>query len=55
MACVREPLPVYAGMILWTQLEFQKYKKEKFIAIMVEVWSESHIVWESLQTLSFQL
>ena len=43
-ACVRGPKHEYAGTFLCTQLGFQKYKKDKFSIIMVEVWNESHIV-----------
>ena len=45
----------YAGTFLHTQLGFQKHKKDKFFAKMVEVWNESHIVWETFQTPFFQL
>ena len=54
-AYVCEPMHVYAGTFLCTQLGFQKHKKDKFFANMVEVWNESHIVWETFQTPFFQL
>ena len=43
-ACVRELMHAYIGTFLRTQLGFQKYKKGKFFAIMVEIWNEFHIV-----------
>ena len=43
----------YAGIFLRTQLGFQKYGKDKFFAIMTEVWNESHIVWEPSKPLFF--
>ena len=54
-ACVCEPMHAFTATFLHMQLGFQKYKKDKCSAIMAEVWNESHIVWELLQTLSFQL
>ena len=53
--CILEPMHAYAGMFLCMQLGFQKYKKDKFSAIMAEVWNESHIVWEPFQTPFFPL
>ena len=44
VTCVREPTHVYTGTFLRTQLGFQKYKKDKFSAVMVEIWNESHII-----------
>ena len=55
MAYIRRPKHAYAGTLLCTKLGFQKYKKCKFSAIMVEIWNESHIVWESFQTPFFPL
>ena len=49
-ACVRGPKHAYAGTFLHTQLGFQKYGKGKFIAIMAEVFNESHTIWDSFQT-----
>ena len=54
-AYVCEPMHVYAGTFLHTQLGFQKYKKCKFSALMDKVWNESHIVREPFQTPVFQL
>ena len=48
--CVHGPKHAYTGTFLHTQLRFQKYKKCKFSAIMVEVWNESHIAWEPFHT-----
>ena len=44
VACVHWPQHAYAGTLLRMQLGFQKYKKENFSAIFIEVWNESHIV-----------
>ena len=49
-ACIRGPKYVNTGIFLCMQLGFQKYKKDKFFTIMAEVWNESHIVYEPLQT-----
>ena len=45
------PRPVYIGLMhvytstdLHTQLGFQKPMKDKFYALNIEVWNESHIV-----------
>ena len=54
-ACVHGPKHAYASTLLHTQLGFQRYKKGKFSAIMVEVWNESYIIWESFQTPFFPL
>ena len=54
-AYVCEPMHVYAGTFLHTQLGFQKYKKCKFSAIIAQVWNKSYIVWEPLQTPFFSL
>ena len=54
-ACVCGPKHAYASTFLCIQLGFQKHKKDKFFATMVEVWNESHIVWELFQTPFFQL
>ena len=54
-ACVRKPKHTHTSTFLRTQLGFQKYKKDKFSAIMVEVWNESYIVWEPFQTPFSQL
>ena len=43
VAYIRKLKHAYAGTFLRTQLGFQKYKKDKFFAIMAEVWNESHI------------
>ena len=51
--CVHGPKYVYVDILLRTQLGFQKHEKGKFSTIMVEVWNESHIVWEPFQTLFF--
>ena len=48
-----ETLVAYTGMFLLMQLRFQKHKKGKFSTIMAEIWNESHIIWELLQTLFF--
>ena len=45
----------YAGIFLCMQLRLEKYKKNKFSAIMAEVWNESHIVWGPFQTPFFPL
>ena len=39
------------GMNLWVQGTM----KDKFLYINVEVWNESHIVWEPFQTPIFSL
>jgi len=44
VACVHWLKHAYAGTLLRMQLGFQKYKKDKFFAILIEVWNESHIV-----------
>ena len=54
-ACVCEPKHAYASKFLHTQLGFHKHKKNKFSTITVEVWNESHIVWESFRTPFFPL
>ena len=46
IACIRGPKHAFVGTLLCTQ----KHKEDKFSAIMVEVWNESHIVWEPFQT-----
>ena len=43
-ACVRGPKHAYAGTFLRMQLGFQEHEKDKFSAIVVKVWNESHIV-----------
>ena len=53
VACIRGPNLTYAGTFLCMQLGFQKHKKDKFFTIMAEIWNESHIIWELLQTLFF--
>ena len=55
VACIRGPNLAYAGTFLCMQLGFQKHKKDKFFTIMAEIWNESHIIWELLQTLFFPL
>ena len=55
MACVRGVKHVYAGTLIHPQLGFQKHGKDKFSAIMAEVWNESHIAWELFQTPFFPL
>ena len=52
-AGIRRLKHAYAGMLLRTQLGFEKHKKCKFSAIMAEVWNESHIIWEPFQTSFF--
>jgi len=61
-ACECELMHVYAGLMhayagtnLCTQLGFQKPMKDKFSALKIEFWNESHIVWEPFQTPIFQL
>ena len=44
VACVHEPKHAYTDTFLRTQLGFQRYKKNKFFAIMAEVWNESYII-----------
>ena len=44
VAYLRELKHAYASTFLFTQLGFQKHKKDKLFAIMVEVWNESHNV-----------
>ena len=53
----RGPKHAYASTLLHTQLGFQKknLRKGKFSAIMAEVWNESLIIWEPLQTPFFPL
>ena len=53
--CIRGPKHAYAGTLLCTQLGFQRHKKCKFSAIIVEVWNKSHIIWEPFQTPFFAL
>jgi len=55
VACLRKLKHAYASTFLRMQLGFQKYKKYKFSAIIVEVWNEPHIIWEPFQTPFFQL
>ena len=43
-ACVNKLQHAYAGTFLRTQLRFQKHKKGKFFAIIVEIWNETDIV-----------
>ena len=46
---------MYVGISLHTQLGFQRYKKNKFSALNIEIWNESHIISEPFQTFIFQL
>ena len=46
---------MYAGTDLHMWLGFQKPMKGKFFALKIELWNESHIVWEPFQTPIFQL
>ena len=55
VACVCGPKHAYTSTLLCTQLGFQRHKKDKFSAIMAEVWNESHIIWELFQTPFFPL
>ena len=51
----RKPRPAYVSMDLGTQLGFQKPMNGKFSALKIEVWNESHLIWEPFQTPIFQL
>ena len=55
IAWAHGPKHAYVGPLLCMQLEFQKHKKCKLSAIMVEVWNESNIIWEQFQTSFFPL
>ena len=54
-AYARGFLHAYAGPILCMHSEFLKPKQGKSFCIYVEVWNESHILWESFQTPIFTL
>ena len=61
-ACVCRPKFVHASLRhayavteYHTQLGFPKPMKDKYSALKADVWNESHIVWEPLQTLIFLL
>jgi len=56
-ACIRRHEPTYAALklayastSLCTQVGFHKPIKDKFSVLKIEVWNESHIVWEPFQT-----
>ena len=48
-ACIHRHTPAYTTRV------FRSIKKDKFSAIMAEVWNESHIVLELFQTQFFPL